>query len=830
MQDFEKLGVFYLGKRYEPAAAGAERAGAGADAGAGGAVLDEPVLYDARDLTTHAVCVGMTGSGKTGLCLGLLEEAALDGIPVIAIDPKGDLGNLLLTFPELRAADFRPWVDEGEAARAGLPPDAFAAQTAEGWRKGLADSGQDGARIARLRAAADFAIYTPGSNAGLPLSILRSLAAPPPALLADEELLRDRVAATASSLLALLGIEADPRQSREHILLSRLAAESWQQGRDLDLAGLIRQIQSPPFERVGMVDVESFFPARERAALAMRLNNLLASPGFEAWLTGEPLDVQRLLWTPEGRPRVAILSIAHLADAERMFFVTLLLNEVVAWMRGQPGTSSLRAILSMDEVFGFFPPVANPPAKGPMLTLLKQARAFGVGVVLATQNPVDLDYKGLSNAGTWFLGRLQTERDRDRVLDGLEGAAATAGRAFDRARIETLLSSLPKRTFLLHNVHEEQPVLFQTRFTLSYLRGPLTRPQIRALTEPRPAGARGAAATAAATTQAATAAPAAAPAAAARAASAAPASNAGAALGGERPLLPPDVQECFLPAGGAGAAVYLPRMLGAARVHYADSKRGVDVWQDVTLLAPIDAEGSLSPWEQAEERGAAPRGSEPAPGARFAKLPAAAARSKSWAGWRGSLADHLYRNRPLRLVAAPALKLVSRPGESEGDFRARTSLALRELRDAEMAKLQQRYAPKLRTLQDRLARAEERQRREQGQLGQRRLETGLSIGATLLGALFGRKAASVSNLGRASTAMRNMGRTAHEQGDVAAAQESVASLQQQLADLQAESSTALSQLGASMQEPALEPVAIAPRKSDIAVESLVLAWVPAPLA
>src|SRR5690606_12942136 len=215
--------------------------------------------------------------------------------------------------------------------------------------------------------------------------------------------------------------------------------------------------------RVGVVDLDTFFPAKDRLALGMKLNNLLASPSFASWLAGEPLDVQRLLYTADGKPRLSILSIAHLSESERMFFVTILLNEVVAWMRTQPGTGSLRAIVYMDEVFGYFPPTANPPSKRPMLTLMKQARAYGVGCVLATQNPVDLDYKGLSNAGTWFLGRLQTERDKLRVLEGLEGASAAAGASFNRQQMEALLASLGNRVFLMNNVHEDQPVLFQDR-------------------------------------------------------------------------------------------------------------------------------------------------------------------------------------------------------------------------------------------------------------------------------------------------------------------------------------------------------------------------------
>src|SRR5690349_18015949 len=434
MQDFEKLGLFYLGREYDLAK---------------GALRADPVLYDSRDLVTHGVIVGMTGSGKTGLGISLIEEALIDNIPVLAIDPKGDLGNLLLTFPSLAASDFRPWIDEDEARRAGLSPDAFAAQQAESWQKGLADWGEDGARIDRLRKAADFAIYTPGSRAGLPVSLLQSFAAPPAAIRDDAELLGERAATTATSLLSLAGVEAPPR-SREHTLVTNILCTAWKAGADLDLAGLIQQVQSPPFQKVGVVDLEAFFPQRERFDLSMRFNAVLAAPGFEQWFQGEPLDPAKLLYTSDGRPRVAVMSIAHLGDAERMFFVSLLLNQVLGWMRSQTGTTSLRAVIYMDEIAGYFPPVANPPSKGPLLTLLKQGRAFGLGVVLATQNPVDLDYKGLSNIGTWFLGRLQTERDKARVLDGL--ASASGANGVGRAAQENLLSALGNRVFLLHDV------------------------------------------------------------------------------------------------------------------------------------------------------------------------------------------------------------------------------------------------------------------------------------------------------------------------------------------------------------------------------------------
>ena len=411
----------------------------------------------------------MTGSGKTGLGIDLIEECAIDGVPVIAIDPKGDLGNLLLAFPKLAAEDFLPWVDPDEARRAGQTAEAFAAAEASRWTKGLADWGQDGTRIQRLRDAAEFALYTPGSSSGRPLSIMKSFAAPDPEIVNDAELLQDRVSTAATSVLTLAGIDAEPIKSREHVLLANLFTDSWRAGRDLDLPALIAQIQSPPIAKVGVLDLESFFPSKDRFALAMQLNQLLAAPGFGAWLEGEALDIDRLLYGVNGRPRVSVISIAHLDDQERMFFVSLLLNEIVGWMRSQRGTSSLRALVYFDEIFGFLPPVANPPSKPPLLTLLKQARAFGLGVVVATQNPVDLDYKALSNAGTWMLGRLQTDRDKARVLDGLEGAAGTAGAAFDRPQLDRLLSSLGKRQFLLHNVHEQEPILFETRWALSYL-------------------------------------------------------------------------------------------------------------------------------------------------------------------------------------------------------------------------------------------------------------------------------------------------------------------------------------------------------------------------
>ncbi len=462
MDNYEKLGPFYLGRNYDPES---------------GTVGEQPLLLESRDLTTHAVCIGMTGSGKTGLCISLLEEAAIDGIPSIVIDPKGDLSNLLLMFPGLSTEEFLPWVNPGEAENAGLSLEEYARSQAQLWKTGLEKWGQDASRIQRLRESADFSVYTPGSTAGRPVSILGSLSVPPQPIRADRDLLNEAVESTVTSLLSLLDMNTDPLQSREHILLSNVFKGSWEEGKDLDLGSLIGMIQTPPFSRIGVMNLESFYPAKDRSTLAMRINSLLAAPGFQAWLEGEPLSIDDLLYDPRGKPRVSIISIAHLSETQRMFMVSLLLTQLVSWVRTQPGTSSLRAICYMDEIFGYFPPVANPPSKKPLLTLLKQARASGLGMVLSTQNPVDLDYKGLGNTGTWFIGRLQTQQDQDRVIEGLKDVHGGAG----QGSIRETIAGLEKRAFLLNSVHRDHAELFRTRWALSYLRGPLTRNQIKML-------------------------------------------------------------------------------------------------------------------------------------------------------------------------------------------------------------------------------------------------------------------------------------------------------------------------------------------------------------
>jgi len=802
MADFERLGLFYLGRNYDP-----ERQ----------QPTDELTLYNARDLTTHAICVGMTGSGKTGLCISLLEEAAIDEIPAIVIDPKGDIANLLLAFPDLRPEDFEPWVDEDEARRKGLSVQEYAAQQASLWEKGLREWGQGPDRIRRLRDSAEFAIYTPASNAGIPVSILGSFAAPAAAVLEDEELLRERVTATATSLLALLGIDGDPALSREHLLIARILDHSWRAGQSLGLITLIQQIQSPPFDRVGAFDLESFYPGKDRFALAMKLNNLVASPGFEAWLTGEPLEVDRLLYSPAGKPRVAIFSIAHLGDAERMFFVSLLLEQILGWVRTQPGTSSLRALLYIDELFGYLPPTSNPPSKKPLLTLLKQARAFGLGLVLATQNPVDLDYKALSNAGTWFIGRLQTERDKQRLMDGLEGADG----GLPRAELERLLAQLGNRVFLLHNVHSDGPVLFTTRWALSYLRGPLTRQQIKRLMDPVKATPSAKQAGAPVQPGGGSAEPGGLP---------APSGYATGPEGaGIRPVIPPDVPQYFAPLRRrpvAGETVeYRPYCLGAARVRVYDRKAEIDETEDVLLVAPLrDGVLPLS-WEEAERSSFTLDDlarEAPADGV-FGPLPAAAANVRSYSKWKTELASELPRLHGVTLFRSPSLGLVSAPGESEREFRLRVQTRAREQRDAKVDALRNRYASKMRSLEERLRKAEERYQREVQESRSEMFNTALSVGSSLFRAFTGKR-----SITQATTAGRSMSKAWRQSQDVSRAAESVEAVRAQIAELEAELETEARTIEEQFEVMAheVEPVTIRPRKSDVDVRLVALVWIP----
>jgi hypothetical protein len=823
MQPFEKLGAFYLGREFDLAA---------------DKPLDNLVMYDARDLTTHAVCLGMTGSGKTGLCIDLLEEAALDSVPAVIIDPKGDVTNLLLTFPELRPQDFEPWVNVDDARRKNMSVAEYAQYVADLWRKGLADWQQGPERIRMLKDSADFRIYTPGSDAGLPVSIVASLKAPGLSWEDNAELLREQIQGTVSALLGLVGIQADPLQSREHILLSSIFEHSWRQSRDLDLRQLISAVQSPPVRQLGVFDVDTFFPEKDRFGLAMLLNNIIASPSFENWVRGEPLDASRLLYTPAGKPRHSIFYIAHLSDAERMFFVTLLLEQLVSWMRQQSGTTSLRALLYIDETFGFFPPVANPPSKQPLLTLLKQARAFGLGVMLTSQNPVDVDYKGLSNAGTWFIGKLQTEQDKARLLDGLQSASAAAGSAMDRRQLDQLISRLGSRVFLLHNVHEEQPVIFYTRWAMSYLRGPLTRPQVRQLMS----GAQVEAAPVSVAE----------PSAAAPARSEAPAAGttmpaAPEGYSSTPPALSPSVPQVWLPTRlSANAAlaqleqqigsrvqatertlVYEPRLLAGGEVQFVDRARKVSETRHVSLLLEPQDVGAIVRWQDASSADVDVNSmaQQPEAGALFAAAPSELNSAPKLESLAKDFGDHLYREHTFTLFYNPELKLYSEPNESERDFRVRAQQVGREKRDQEVEKLRKTYERQLDRVEQRLAREQRELTEDQAKYQARKQEELISAGETVVGLLGILGSRRRTGLSKAATKRRL---TAQAKADIEESEAEIAHLKEETEELQRsfeEEATAIGDKWTATLEQ-VEPFAIRPRRQDVNVQIVALAWAP----
>ncbi len=820
---FDTHGKFYLGRRYDLAQ---------------GQVLPEPILYDPDDLTTHAFVVGMTGSGKTGLCIDLLEEAALQGVPALMLDPKGDITNALLHFPDLRPEDFAPWVNPDEARREGKTVAQVAAETADLWRNGLAKWDIGPERLRALQDAAHFAVYTPGSDAGIPISILASLKAPDMPWEGNQELLLEKISGTVTALLTLVGFdEIDPVQSREHILLSNIFQHAWRQGRDLTLADLILQTQSPPFEKLGVFDIETFFPAKDRAALAMRLNNILAAPTFQTWIQGVPLDIQRLLYAPDGRPRHSVFYLAHLSDQERMFFVTLFFSAVEAWMRTQPGSDALRALVYFDEIYGYLPPTANPPSKQPMLRMLKQARAFGLGLVLATQNPVDVDYKALSNMGTWFIGRLQTDRDKQRLLDGLQGASP----GVDRSTYDRLISSLRKRVFLLHNVHEAEPVVFHTRWAMNYLPGPLTRAQIPALNRMVGAEAPG---VAPGGTPGAVAAPVgsgAVPQGPAReepTGSSTPSEDWGLTT---KPAVPSGVAEFFLPqtltlsealekhgvrlspeAESLGVR-YRPTLLAQAEVRFVRAKYGLNtVLTRTALVQEVDRRGVVR-WDDWEAEPVDERTLErgPLPQARFVPLEVPLTDRKALKALRRDFADWVYRETVVTVRANPKLKVYAGPETSRAAFLRRCSEAAREKMEKELDKVRARYERKLRTLRERLAREERELAQDEAEYEQRKMEELGTHAENIFGLFTGRRR-------RLSTSLTKRRLTEQAKADVEESLQAIEQYKREIADLEQEMEEALEEVKARWAEivEAEEEIPVTPYKKDVQVSLFGVAWMP----
>ena len=808
----ERLASFYLGQEYDLAK---------------GQALDKAVHYDARDLTTHAVCVGMTGSGKTGLGVILLEEAALDGIPSLVIDPKGDMTNLLLTFPDLRPEDFRPWVNPDDARRKDMDEDTFAAKVASQWREGLAATGQGPDRIRRLRESADFAIFTPGSNAGRQISILDTLKAPTLSWETEGEQLRDKIESVVSALLALVGIEADPVRSKEHILLSNIFQNAWRAGQDLDLAQLIMRVQKPPFTQLGVFPLDVFFPEKERMQLAMLLNGLVASPTFAGWMQGQPLDVQELLYGPGDRPQVSVIYIAHLSDAERQFFLTLLLEQVVSWMRAQTGTTSLRALLYMDEMFGFLPPTANPPTKKPLLTLLKQARAFGLGLILATQNPVDLDYKALTNAGTWLIGRMQADRDKQRLLDGLEGVQLRGGAS--RSDFDRMISALGSRVFLLHNVHAGEPGVFTTRWAMSYLRGPLTRDQVRTLVaDAAPAAVSAASPRQAASPQAAAAAP------------VAPASHRPATV---PPQMPSSVKQVFLPArrslraaladqgwqAPAGsepkaALRYEPGLLGTGTVRFAHSASRQSHDEPVAYLLPVGGAHPTFDWSGARvQMDTTDLEREPRSEGTFSQLPRELGDAKRYTALKKEFEDYLYYNSSRMLLYNPHLKLYSEIGENDKAFQRRCRQAAEGAVAKEEAALKTKYERELKRLEDKLRREEQEMEADKAEYDARKQEELLSGAESILGLFTGRKSSS-----RLSSASRKRRMTTKAKADVEESEETIAALEKQIEELEAKAADEVEAVTNKWNDliDDVQEVEVRPRRADVRLDLFALAWLP----
>lgn len=810
-----------------------------------GKTTAEPLLYDPADLTTHAVVVGMTGSGKTGLCIDLMEEAALLGIPALMIDPKGDLTNVLLHFPDLSPQDFQPWVDSEQARREGKTTQQVAQEVAQRWRDGIQEWGIGAEQVHALSQSVQFTIYTPGSDAGVPINILTSLEAPQIPWQGNRDVLRDRISSTVTALLGLVGLrEIDPLRSREHILLSNLVEHAWSRGEDLPLEEMILQIQSPPFSKLGVFEVNTFYPQKERLELAMLLNNILAAPAFQIWSTGALLDMDRLLYTPEGRPRHGIFYISHLSDAERMFFVTLLFSTVETWIRSQPGTPNLRAMLYFDEIYGYLPPVSNPPSKPPLMRLLKQARAFGIGLVLVTQNPVDLDYKALSNAGTWFIGKLQTDQDKQRLLDGLQGAMPGE---WNRSEFDRLISSLGKRVFLMHNVHEKRPVLFQTRWAMNYLAGPLTSIQIPILN--RMAGAALSAAEIgravavgreAAEPQAALAAE---PLQTSPTASRAKGVAGADALGSTtRPPLPSGVKEYFLPINlsftqalqSTGrpfpqeayqrGLIYRPHLLGQANVRFLQRRYNLDHQERRAVLVAKPEQRGLIPWDEFVIAPIELRRLEPtaAAQARFAPLEAPLSDAKTISAMQKDFLDWVYRTSQITIRAHPRLKLYAGPGVSHAEFQARCAEAARKGREDEAKKLADSFDKKIDALKVKLGREERELEEDRTELSQRRMEE-IGTHAENVLSLFGRRSSR-----RLTTSLSKRRMTEQAKAEV---EESIAALQEykrQIEALEREKAATLEEVNRRWGEVVedITEIPITPYQKDIALELFGVAWMP----
>ncbi|MFX4208693.1 ATP-binding protein [Aliarcobacter butzleri] len=779
--DYEKLKLFYIGKEK----------------------IDDnfvPLVYKNKDLLTHAAIIGMTGSGKTGLGISLLEEAAIDNIPSIIIDPKGDMTNLLLTFPSLQGSDFEPWIEEQDASNNGLSVKEFAQNTANLWKNGLERDFQNASRIEKLKNCADFTIYTPGSDAGVQISILSSFKAPNKEVVEDNDLLVSLINSTVSSILSLIEEKSDTT-SKESILISSIFMNYFKENKDLTLEELITLIVTPPFSKIGVFDLETFFAQSERLKLALKLNNIIANPSFKTWIEGETLDISNLLYDETGKAKVSIFSIAHLNDSQRMFFVTLLLNQMVAWMRRQEGTTSLKALLYMDEIFGYFPPNSNPPSKQPMLTLLKQARSFGIGIILSTQNPVDIDYKGLANIGTWFIGRLQTKQDKEKVIDGL--SSANEGN-LNKDEVMNLISNLEKRNFILKNINEDGIKIFETRWALSYLKGPISKDGIKKLmSEKKKQNIP---------TQ--------------KIENENQTTQINIEKGIPKPIITSNLTEKYLYSSQNSAYYLQPYLICSCDVHYIDAPKNIDFEEKISYKIYLDENMKNIDFEEKEELRNNSFEEKEKPNSFYYELPSFIQKEKDLKAIEKDFMDYIYRNSKLTLYKNEFLKITSKQTESLNDFKIRLQDRLNEKIDLEVEKLKIKFVKENDSIETKLSKLYEKLQKEEIQATSTTTDTIISIGTSLLGAFFGNSVINKTNIGKVATSAKGASKILKERNDVKQVENEILELQQQKEALKTLLENEIEKINLANQSSnfPIEEIFIKPKRSDIYNTKLALLW------
>ncbi len=760
-----------------------------------------PLVYKNKHLTTHAAIIGMTGSGKTGLGISLLEEAAIDNIPSIIIDPKGDMGNLLLTFPDLKGEDFEPWIEEQDAINSSLSISQLAQKTASLWENGITNDFQNKERIAKLKNSADFTIYTPGSTAGVPVSILSSFKAPSFEVLEDTDTLNQLVSSTVSSLLSLVDIKENT-SSKEHILISSIFMSFYSENKDLSLEELIPSIVTPPFKKVGIFDLDTFFSSDERLKLALKLNSIIANPSFKSWIEGEALDISNMLYDENGKAKVSIFSISHLNDTQRMFFVSLLLNQMVAWMRRQEGTSSLKALLYMDEVFGYFPPSKNPPSKQPMLTLLKQARSFGIGIILSTQNPVDLDYKGLANIGTWFIGRLQTLQDKEKVIDGL----TTGNSDLNKQELLDMLSNLNKRNFIMKNIHEDSIKVFETRWVLSYLKGPISKDDIKKLMSQKIAKVINKPKTAIQEKI--------------------PVDTNSINTNSIRPILPNNLVEYFNYTSQQNTYTLQAFLLASCEINFYNASKNIDLKKQIIEKIYIDETDTNINWDDCEILQDLNFSKNERINSSFCNLPAFLQNSNKIKLMQKEFVNKIYENSQLTLFKNNQLKIISKQNETLNEFKIRLKDKLNEKIDLEIEGLQEKYIKEENKLQDKLDRLYIKLEKEKDQASSKTTDTLISIGTSILGAFFGRSAFTKTNMTKAANSAKNVSKVLKERKDIELVETQIEEINTDISNLEEKLENEISNIKTQndIVNYEIEEVTIKLRRKDIYNVQLSILW------